>query len=216
MPLPVLAFDTSTSACSACVWRDGQVLAHRFESMARGQSETLMPMIEAVMAEAGLAFADLGLIGVTVGPGAFTGLRIGLAAARAIALAAGLPVAGVTTTAAAAHAVPLAERHGRIVLAAIESKRAEVYVQAFGPALAPLGEILLVPPEQAAAGLEGELLLTGCAARRVADVLGAPVSRVAGPPDAAVVAVLAARAFAEGSALPPSPLYLRPPDVTMP
>lgn len=85
MPAAVLAFDTACDACSAAVWRDGAVLAREFVAMARGQSEALLPMIERVMAAAKLEFADLAAIGVTVGPGAFTGLRIGLAAARAIA-----------------------------------------------------------------------------------------------------------------------------------
>ncbi|MCH7931874.1 MAG: tRNA (adenosine(37)-N6)-threonylcarbamoyltransferase complex dimerization subunit type 1 TsaB, partial [Proteobacteria bacterium] len=92
----VLALDTATAACSVALWSDGTVLAQRFATMARGHAEALMPMVEAVMAEAGLAFADLDLVATTVGPGTFTGLRVGLAAARGLALAGGLPIVGVT------------------------------------------------------------------------------------------------------------------------
>ncbi|MBF0307713.1 MAG: tRNA (adenosine(37)-N6)-threonylcarbamoyltransferase complex dimerization subunit type 1 TsaB, partial [Alphaproteobacteria bacterium] len=92
-----LGFDTSLQACSVALWRDGAVLARRSECMARGHAEALLPMIVAVMADGGAAWRDLTLIGVTVGPGTFTGIRIGLAAARGLGLAAGLPVAGVGT-----------------------------------------------------------------------------------------------------------------------
>ena len=102
----LLALDTATAACSVALWRDGAVLARRFEAMLRGQSEALMPMVGAVLAEAGCGFKDLDAIAVTVGPGAFTGLRIGLAAARGMALAAELPLIGVTTLEAVVHGVP--------------------------------------------------------------------------------------------------------------
>ena len=93
----ILAFDTATSACSAALWEDGRVGARRFETMTRGHAEALVPMIADVMDEAGTNFPRLDLIAVTVGPGAFTGLRIGLAAARGMALAAAVPCLGGLT-----------------------------------------------------------------------------------------------------------------------
>ncbi len=98
-----------------------------------------MPMIQGVMEEAGLAWADLALIGVTVGPGAFTGIRIGLAAARGMALAGGFAIAGVGSCEAVAHAVPAEERRGRSLLVAIDSKRSDLFFQTFDAALAPSG-----------------------------------------------------------------------------
>jgi tRNA threonylcarbamoyladenosine biosynthesis protein TsaB len=74
----LLAFDTATSGCSAAVFRGGARAAHRAAAMTRGQSEALMPMIDETLAEAGLVYGDLDALAVTVGPGAFTGLRIGL------------------------------------------------------------------------------------------------------------------------------------------
>lgn len=212
----VLAFDCSTHSCSAAVRGAGRLLARRAEVMARGQAEVLMPMVEAVLAEAGLDWPSIGLIGVTVGPGAFTGLRIGLAAARGMALAGRLPVAGVTTFDAIAHAVPPDQRRGRILLVAIDSKRADLLVQPFDDELRALAEPVSVLPAAAARLFDGPLLLAGDAAARLSvERPDAALASAAGSPDAAVVALLAEARFAAGLALPPHPLYLRPPDVTV-
>jgi tRNA threonylcarbamoyladenosine biosynthesis protein TsaB len=212
----ILAMDTSTSACSAALWRDGAVLAHRLSPMARGQSEALMPMIAEVMVEAGIDFSELDLVAVTVGPGAFTGLRIGLAAARGVALATGVALAGVSTPLAVAAAVPMAERAGRTVLAVVDSRRDELWVQAFTADLTPLGEVAALLPQQAAALFLGPIVLVGDAAMTLLPLF--PEGKVAssvGWPDAAVVAGLAAAQWEKGASLPPEPLYLRPPDVTL-
>ncbi|MGE5477884.1 MAG: tRNA (adenosine(37)-N6)-threonylcarbamoyltransferase complex dimerization subunit type 1 TsaB [Bacteroidales bacterium] len=215
--MKILALDSATSACSVALWQDGRLLAHRFAEMARGQSEVLVPMVAAVMAEAGADFASLDLLAVTVGPGAFTGIRIGLSTARALALAAGKKLAGIATAEAVAAAVPEAERQGRTVLVVLDSRRDELWVQAFSAALEPLGEVAALTPEQVAALELGPLVLAGDARDLVAPLLkGATLASSAGAPDAARVAELAARRWAEGSALPPEPLYLRPADVTMP
>jgi tRNA threonylcarbamoyladenosine biosynthesis protein TsaB len=214
--MQVLAIDSATSACSAALWRDGIVLAHRFAVMSRGQSEVLVPMIAAVMAEAGAEFAALDLLAVTVGPGAFTGIRIGLATARALALAAGKPLAGIATPEAVAAAIPAAERAGRSVLVALDSRRDEVWLQAFDTALDPLGAPVALVPEQAARLVAGPVVVAGDAAALVLPhVPDAILSSACGAPDAAWVAALAAIRWPAGTALPPEPLYLRPADVTM-
>ena len=213
----VLAFDCSTQACSVAVRFAGRPVVSRQVLMARGQSEALMPMVIDAMAEAGVAWADLALVGVTVGPGTFTGVRIGLAAARGMALAGTLPVAGVTTTEAVAHAVPATERRGRTLLVAIDGKRADLFLQAFAEDLTPLGEPMALLPEEAARQFAGALLLAGDAADRISALRpDAAVSRCGGVPDPAVLAALAESRFLAGRALPPNPLYLRPPDVTLP
>jgi tRNA threonylcarbamoyladenosine biosynthesis protein TsaB len=215
--MKILALDSATSACSVALWQDGRLLAHRFAEMARGQSEVLVPMVAEVMAETEADFADLDLLAVTVGPGAFTGIRIGLSTARALALAAGKKLAGIATAEAVAAAVPESERQGRTVLVVLDSRRDELWVQAFSATLEPLGEVAALTPEQVAALELGPLVLAGDARDLVAPLLqGATLASSAGAPDAARVAELAARRWAEGSALPPEPLYLRPADVTMP
>lgn len=210
----VLALDSATSACSVALWQDGIVRGRRFSAMARGQSEALIPMVAEAMAEAGESFSRLDLLAVTVGPGAFTGIRIGLAAARGLALATGLPLAGITTLEAVAAGIPAAERNGRRLVVALESKRDEVWVQAFAEDLSPLCAPQALLPEDIARRFPGPLLVAGDAAPRV---LGDDIalSQAASLPDAAIVAALAATRWSAGNALPPEPLYLRPADVTL-
>jgi tRNA threonylcarbamoyladenosine biosynthesis protein TsaB len=219
----LLALDAAGSACSAAAWRSGAVVAHRLEAMSRGQSERLMPMIEEVMDEAGLAYSALDAIAVTRGPGAFTGVRIGLAAARGLALAWDRPIIAVSTLEAVAAATADAERRDRTILVLLDAKRADLYVQAFDPDLAPLSDPEALAPEMIVQGLPpGPLLLAGDGigqARRALDALGRDllVSRAPALCDAAQVAALAAcRALPAADAPAPTALYLRAPDVTPP
>ena len=92
----VLGFDTSAAHCAAALLLGDRVLAMRAEPMARGQAERLMPLLEEVLAEAGHVWGDLARIGVGVGPGNFTGIRIGVSAARGLALALDIPAIGVS------------------------------------------------------------------------------------------------------------------------
>ncbi|MCX7353939.1 MAG: tRNA (adenosine(37)-N6)-threonylcarbamoyltransferase complex dimerization subunit type 1 TsaB [Alphaproteobacteria bacterium] len=218
----ILALDSATAACSAAVLSGGAIAARRFAPMATGHAQALVPLIETVMAESGVAFAALDHIVVTVGPGAFTGLRVGLAAAQGIALAAGKPIGGITTLEAVAHAVDAGAREGAVLLIAIESKRRELFVQSFAADLSPLDAPAAVPPEDLCAHVPpGGLAVAGDAAVRAAEALAAGGRRAsvladAVHPDAAHVALAAAARLAAGGALlPPRPLYLRPPDVTV-
>jgi len=214
----ILAFDTAAAACSAALWRDGKVRAHRFEAMERGQSERLLPMLDEVLAEAGETYAGLDLLAVTVGPGAFTGLRIGLAAARGLALAANLPCLGVTTLEAVAHAVPEAARSGDGLLVALETKREDIYTQTFANDLRPLDEARAADPGalELPAGLVRPVA-AGDAAARLPAKLAESTAPGDGLPDATVIADLAARRWRPGQETPPpQPLYLRPPMATLP
>jgi tRNA threonylcarbamoyladenosine biosynthesis protein TsaB len=216
----VLALDTATTACSAAVWRHGAVLADECLCMERGHTEVLIPMVGRVLHSAALAFRDLTLVAVTVGPGAFTGLRVGLAAARGIALAADVPCIGVTTLEAIAAAVPPRERDGRIVLVVLETKRGDFYAQAFSAE----GVGLAAPRSVDAAVLpdlvEGrDAVVAGDAgAAAIAELRAAGmVAELASVPeyaDAGVVAAIAARRFRaqEGPLQRPSPLYVRRPE----
>ena len=108
-----LGFDTSAAHCAAALLRGDTVLAHLSEEMTKGQAERLFPLLEGLLAQTGLAWRDLNVIGVGIGPGNFTGIRIAVAAARGLALSLGIPAVGVTATDAAAHGLP---RPCRIVL----------------------------------------------------------------------------------------------------
>lgn len=219
----ILGIDTSAAACAAALWRDGAVMAAERRDMARGHAEALMPMIERVMA--GLAYEALAAVAVTAGPGAFTGLRIGLAAARGIALAARIPAIGVSAFAAVAAAIPTAARRGRALAVAIDTKRGDVYLQCFDARLAPLAAGRVAALADLAAALPpGPLYVAGDGARivepalagRARDIVFAPE---AAPPDAGTVAALGAAMLAAagraGAPLPPpEPLYLRAPAAT--
>jgi tRNA threonylcarbamoyladenosine biosynthesis protein TsaB len=204
----VLAFDTCLGACSAAILAGDRLLGESSEPMTRGHQERLAPAVRDLMAAAKVSFGDLDRIGVTVGPGSFTGLRVGLAFAKGLALALGRPCVGVGTLEALAAG---AGAKGRAA-AVIDAGRGCVYVQAFAAdeALTP-PEIL--PTAQAAARLGapaagGEITLVGPGAALLAGLIpGARRVEIAAP-----LAEWVARLAARAPASPPHPLYLRAPD----
>jgi tRNA threonylcarbamoyladenosine biosynthesis protein TsaB len=226
--MKLLALDTASSACSVALQAEGSLIAARRAEMERGHAEALVPMVDAVMAEAAqvcpAGFGDLDCIAVTVGPGAFTGVRIGLAAAGGMAAAAGLPLVGLTTLEVVAAAEPAG---GLPLLVALNSKRSDVYVQLFGADGAPSkGAQALMPDAIPDMVPDGPVALTGDGAAPVQAALktaGCDVRRLSGSgcPDAAVLARLAEERYGGGLPLPPvgvlpPPIYLRAPDVTLP
>jgi tRNA threonylcarbamoyladenosine biosynthesis protein TsaB len=184
-----------------------------------GQAEVLLPLVDDVVRAAGVTPADLELVAVTTGPGSFTGIRAGLAAAHGIALARRLPLFGVTSFEAVAETVSPAALEGRVLLVALESRRTEFFVQLFdatGRALSP--PMARRPGELAAvvAAAQTAIVVAGDAAVRAVASLSMAIPIV----DAAAPVVGAARAAmrrwrcgAIGDAAPP--LYLRSPDVTV-
>lgn len=220
----VLALDTAAENCAVALAEAGDglsLLARREEAVGRGHAERLMPMIGEALDEAGLAFADLQLIAVTTGPGSFTGTRIGVAAARGLALALAIPAVGVSVLDALIAAVP--DTEPGLVVAALDARRGEIYAKAVKASGAPAtGTTFLEAQVTTAAALAkaiaaagGEpIVLTGSAAAMVAGMLGdtgiqAGIAGQATCADIAAVAALAAHAEC-GS--PPVPLYLRAPD----
>jgi tRNA threonylcarbamoyladenosine biosynthesis protein TsaB len=211
----VLGLDTCLSSCSVAVLDGDRVLASAREVMARGHQERLAPMAREVMAEAGLAFDRLDRIAATVGPGSFTGLRVGIAFAKGLALALDRPAVGIgTLEALAAEAAPIAK--GGLVFAAIDARRGQLYLQAFED-----GRALMAPDaltaEVAAARLaelaQGRpLTLVGSGAALLADF--APSARVVAAEGADARHV--ARLAASREPGPLKPLYLRSPDAKLP
>src|SRR5207237_966442 len=128
----VLAFDSTGSGCSVVVALGATVLVAESDAAMHGQAEKLLPMVDSVMRRAGLPASALDIIGVTVGPGSFTGIRIGLAAARGIAHVTGARVIGVTGFEAVAAGLARGSlRH--YLLIALESRREDLYVQLYDP-----------------------------------------------------------------------------------
>lgn len=214
--MTLLAFDTSMAACSAAVWRDG-VVARRFRAMSRGHAEALFPMFREVMAEAGVSFADLHAIAVTPGPGSFTGVRVGVAAARGLVLAADRPVIAATSLEVIAHgaAKRLTPEHARKpFVVAMDARRGELYCQQFAGGRAVSDAQALSPEDCAHTLPHEECIAVGSGAALLAQAVG-PDSRVIALmpeilPDAADLAAICADRSPEPGLL--SPLYLRAPD----
>jgi len=213
----ILAIDTALDACAAAVLDTGasKLIARESEAMKRGHAEALMPLIARVMKASGIAFASLDRIAVTTGPGSFTGLRVGLSAARGIGLAASKPVVGLTTL--TAYAAPVvAENGGHPVISAIDARHDHVYFQVVAgdgsslvrPRVAPIEEVL-------GAAQFGAPHLVGNAAGILADRwppdAPPPFKLDTQPaPDISWVAWLGAAVSPD--AAPARPYYLRAPD----
>ena len=207
----VLALDTCLGACSVAVIDGERTLASATEAMTRGHQERLAPMTGEVMIAAGLAFSDLDRIGVTVGPGSFTGLRVGLAFAKGLALALDLPCIGVGSLEALAGSVGDTGH----CAAVIDAGRGNVYLQQFDRARATSGPDVMAMETAAARLVEahdlGGVTLVGPSAAVLMAVSVEAPQAVLTSPDPATVAALAARA----PITPPRPLYLRPPDAKL-
>ena len=207
-----LVLDTCLGACQVALAGDGRTLAFRSEAMLRGHQERLAPMTAEVMDQAGMAFAAVTRIAVTVGPGSFTGLRVGLAFAKGLQLATGAALVGIGTLEALAAGAP----GGGRVAAVIDARRSQVYLQAF-----EAGRPLMAPDalslQAAAARLaelapDGDILAIGPGAGLLEGVLGAARLREIAAPDIAALIRLAEAAAPQADV---RPLYLRAPDATL-
>ncbi len=192
----ILAMDTSLGPCSVAVWHSGAVRAQACEESHGKQSRLLVPMIESVLEQAGVNYVDCDAVACTIGPGGFTGIRTGLATARAIALVTGKPLIGLTTLEVIAYG---AKAQGEVV-AVIDAHRGQWYVQRFrcGDELTPLSEPLLVDDNGKQA-------------------IAQDAHIVQSVPYAADVAALAHDKWQRGERkFPVAPLYLREPDAKLP
>lgn len=205
----VLVIDTTLGACTAGVSEGGSVLGQRSEVMSRGHSERLGGFVRDAVAEAGGGFGSIERIGVTVGPGSFTGLRVGLAFALGLGQALGRPVVGISSLQALAQSAD-GEQIG-LIASVIDARRGEVYLQTFLE-----GEPL--QPARAATLQDARAALAGPSARRWA---GDGATLVTDDPGAVLIAPTVAALAALTERLnpadhPPRPLYLRAPDATPP
>jgi tRNA threonylcarbamoyladenosine biosynthesis protein TsaB len=214
----LLAIDTAGPVCAAAIAREGcadggtQILARRAETIGRGHAERLMPMIDAVLCEAKAKFSDLGRIAVTTGPGSFTGIRVGIAAARGLALALGIPAVGVGSLTALAEEAGQSARGGTVV-AALDAKHGQVYALArdiaSGLDIYPATILKIDDLVTRLAHVTPPIILRGGGAPLAAAALTIPditIASTEASPDIAVVARLGLEAE---TASPPVPLYIR-------
>jgi tRNA threonylcarbamoyl adenosine modification protein YeaZ len=216
----ILALDTSMGACSAALLRDGgadRVLFARYEDMARGHAEALMPMVADIMDEAKLPFEGLDLIAATTGPGSFTGVRIAIAAARGLALVTRARLYGTDSlTVMAKASLSRGVTPDESFAVAVDARRGMLYLGLYdadgrkleGPLLiTPDAAVDLLPREAFIAAGSGALILTEAAAERGRHI-EAMLPEL--QPAAAELAEIAAEADETFPTL--RPLYLRPPD----
>ncbi|KMW58726.1 TsaB protein [Candidatus Rhodobacter oscarellae] len=198
-----LGFDTSGPWCGAALIVDGDCPAARYEDMTKGQAERLMPMLQEVLAEAGAAWGDLDRIGVGIGPGNFTGVRISVSAARGLALGLGVPAMGVTLLEALAYGTE------GPVLACLDARRGQGYFQRFGYGTAEpfLGSLDDLEPEPG-------LKCIGSLGAEAAAHLGAAHAPALYAPGSAIARIAARRSAAAPER--PAPLYLRAADAAPP
>ncbi|MGI9422285.1 MAG: tRNA (adenosine(37)-N6)-threonylcarbamoyltransferase complex dimerization subunit type 1 TsaB [Hyphomicrobiaceae bacterium] len=227
LPRNILAIDTTFAACSAALRVASEGGCHaaqtieRFEAMTTGHAERLVAMIADVLQEAAFEFDALDALAVTVGPGTFTGTRIGVAAARALALAGTLPVYASTSLAvmaAIAHRTApdtMPDRKHGVIAACVDARRGQLYVQCFSdPALPAIGAAILTRADDVVAQLPSEcpIVAVGSGAEAVRDaaarhgltVMVGPVNLL---PNASALFDVH---LEEATQL--RPLYLRPPD----
>ena len=204
----VVGFDTATAAVSVALHDGERVVSAAFAVGARRHSELLAPMIAKVMADVGVSRSDLGALAVGVGPGPYTGLRVGVVTARVLGSVLGLPVPGVCSL----DIIAVAAGSGREFLVATDARRKEVYWARYdaagrrvaGPYVGPASSI----PEAA------ELAVAGTGGQLYPEAFG----EVIGPayPDAGTLCGIVARCSGQPPLLPAEPLYLRRPDAREP
>jgi len=215
--LIVLALDTALASCSVCLFDSARdkVIASESVLLGRGHAEALLPMLERIIAKLDGGWNKVERIGVVVGPGSFTGLRVGVAAARAAALAIGCPAVGISTLAALA-APLVAVSEGAVIGAAIDARHGNLFFQLFSAEGGPFGDPAALSVEEAALRIgEQPVHLVGNASPALQAALlraGGTVrsSLGEGVPDIVSVAKLAARA--DPGKAPPDPLYVKSAD----
>jgi tRNA threonylcarbamoyladenosine biosynthesis protein TsaB len=213
----ILSFDTSNQTCSVTLYKD-HILYSQSDSMIRGHSEALLPMILDGLSEAGTGFEAIDLIAVGVGPGAFTGVRIGVAAARGLSLVLKKPSVGITTMDAIAAGVSSEMLRGRSLIVALDTKRRDFYLSVFGEDRSAIDGTQIATPDDLI-GLvrrETRYAIAGDAAAPVLEILvGHGIDAEVIPVDEPVASLIARCAVLmskDGRSIsPPRPQYLRGP-----
>jgi tRNA threonylcarbamoyladenosine biosynthesis protein TsaB len=184
----ILAFDTSAAHCAAALLSGDTVVAQRTELMSRGQAERLIPLLQDMLDETNTTWRDLDAIGVGVGPGNFTGIRIGVSAARGLALGLSIPAVGITGCEARSKASPITD------LVAIPAPRDQVYLcNPNDPSIDPV----LMPQQEA---------------QNIAENLGRSLNSDTTPQHIAIAIAEIAASRWKTTTKPPAPLYVRAAD----
>jgi tRNA threonylcarbamoyl adenosine modification protein YeaZ len=211
----ILAIDTCMQACSAAVMAGGKIHYH-YEEIGKGHAERLLPMVDKVMQEVGISYRELAQVAVTNGPGTFTGVRIGVAAARGIMLAANIPAVAASSLHVMSAGYSLKYNPDIPVTVAVDARREQLYIQSFGKTGVPEGKPLILSVMQAVSTLPTKpCIIIGSGASILAEAARQVDKEYTAfdigiQPDASVLADMACKLELSGGV--PCPLYLRPPD----
>lgn len=206
--MTLLAIDTSANLCAVCVWKDNAAIVSITQDIGTGHAELLMGMIDEALAQAGKNYADLTRIGVVIGPGSFTGVRVGVSTARGLALALNIPAVGITTLEGLAREAQ--SRHpGCSVLAVIDARRDQFYSALYDASTSLIAEPAVLDAEGTAARTgDAELVLTGSGSAAISALL--PNREILAESATASVETYARLAAAMPAGVEkPKPLYLR-------
>ncbi len=213
--MKLLAIDTAAQYCAACILDSvsGRELGRKVVDLGRGHAERLIGVIDEALLEADMEYRRLEAIAVNIGPGSFTGVRVGVSAARGFALALDIPAIGVSALQALAQET-IDEAAEGPVLAAIDAHRGEVYLQCFDVSGEALSEPCAVSLADAEIAARSAAIVAGSAAKAMRELAGADhawrIASTLATADIAVTARIAGRTGASGDR--PKPLYLRAPD----
>ncbi len=215
--MKTLAVDNSAGICSVAVMDGDKLLAMRHDSTQSRQAGLLLPMIEECLAESGLSYNNLDLLSSTIGPGSFTGLRIGIAAIKGIAMVTGLPAVGVSSLEAVAWAAG-AEAGCKKILVLLNANRGEIYAQGFSVNngnIVAINEAMLIKTEDMADYIKPDILVAGNCREILeeSDVMNVTENIL---PDAKYTAIAAQHKYAVTKNYGFSPLYIRKPDAKLP
>ncbi len=221
MPLLTLAIDTSADVCAVALLADGRVLAEDGKAARRGHGEVLVPMAVGLVKGAGREIADLDVVGVAAGPGSFTGVRAGMAAAQGFALASNARAVGVSCLEAVAYGALASARVRKSVMCLLDTRRDSYFVQEYDAERTPLSAPAVLGGEAVARRLEeAEFVLAGNAVPRLLEDGAFPgtgnveVASAADLPRVADLGRLAADGRSAGPPGDPVPLYVQPPHTT--
>jgi tRNA threonylcarbamoyladenosine biosynthesis protein TsaB len=215
----ILAFETGNFSFSAALLRKEEVLVNESLEAERGQDRILISLLSKMLEKAGLVFKDISLIVTTTGPGSFTGLRVGLAAAKGFHLALGVPVIGVSSFQWYCQSLLQKSKDNKNILIVLESKREEVFCQLFdskGDSLKP--PVCLLPSDVASYCSEGSLILSGNGAHHIVPHISQQkIELIEKKPSAVDLGIFAWHLYERGQHqnYPCLPFYLRDADVTL-
>lgn len=213
--MKILSLDTTTGICSVAVFNDGKIIAEKIEQGASKQAERIVPMVEEILLENKLGYKDFSHFVCTMGPGSFTGVRIGMSAIKGMAIASKIPLIGVNTLETICYSTAI--KHKGKILSVLNALRGEVYAQMFDSKnIKPITEPQLINIENLESFGNSADVIAGNCPEIVGDIFTGKIITEKINPSAGAASCVAAIRIADNKAEPANPLYIRKPDAKKP